>query len=217
MALWLAALLAGAPMTPLTTSSAVETRLRAKATGRVTVRGTLERVTMGKGRKTWRGTAIVLDDGAAVWVTYGLPPEGWAPLLGQFVETDGELARAASTDAQSLLAPHLVSPGQPRALPRSLSSLEGRRVELAGVAETSKGGAVLLIDGEPIFVDGLREWPAPLRTRRVALGGTLTRRSLLPVATVNARGEVSQGVAGDSKPWVLEASSAPTALDLESP
>ena len=47
----------------------------------------------------------------------------------------------------------------------------------------------------------------------MSLGGTLTRKKYLPEATVNAKGEVSQGTAAGTTQYVLEHASEATPLD----
>lgn len=67
---------------------------------------------------------------------------------------------------------------------------------LVGTAENAKGGAVLLVDGAPVYVEGLAEWPAALLHAKVKATGVRTRKQLLPEAAVDASGAVSQGAAG---------------------
>jgi hypothetical protein len=210
--LLLASLLSGTPMPVLTTGDAVDAQLKENRE-RVTVEGTLERVSMGKGSKTWLGTALVLDDGKVVWLTYAAPPAGWEVLLGKFLRVEGVLARQSSATAQSLVAPHLLSPGKPAEVARTLASLEGRPVRLAGVAENAKGGAVLLVNDEPVYVARRDSWPLGLTKQRISLGGRLVRKQYLPEATVNAKGEISQGTAAGSTQHVLENASEPTPLE----
>lgn len=209
--LLLASLLSGVPMPVLTTGDAVDAQLKSKDT-RVTVEGTLERASMLKGGKTWLGTALVLDDGKVVWLTHTVPPDGWELLLGKFLRVEGVLARQSPETVQSVLAPHLLSPEKPTEVPRSLSSLEGRKVRLAGFAENAKGGAIVLVDKEPVYIAKKDGWPAAVMKQRVSLGGTLVRRKYLPEATVNAKGEISQGTAEGSTQYVLEDATEPSPL-----
>lgn len=79
----------------------------------------------------------------------------------------------------------------------------GGLVELTGLAEDAKGGAVLVVDGVgPIYVRKLAAWPQNLRGKTVKVKGKLTSVKLIPSPTKNAKGEVSQGAEGDQ--WVLE-------------
>ncbi|MDX2009821.1 MAG: hypothetical protein SFW67_06515 [Myxococcaceae bacterium] len=203
-------LLAQAPMTPLTTSQALEAQLAKGHDSKASVVGTLERVTMGKGRKTWQGTALVLDDDGVVWLTYGAPPPGFDAFLGQHVRVEGTLSKARSTTEQSLIAPHLLSPSVPVAEPRALGDLLGRRVRLVGQAADAKGGAVLLVGEQPIYVMGKASWPEALLNQRVALGGRLVRKQHLPLARRSPDGAMSQGAVGEQ--LVLEDPTTPASF-----
>lgn len=208
LTLLLAAVLNGEPPM-LTTGPAVEAQLKV-GPSRVTLQGTVERVPTGK--KGALGTAVVLDDGTAVWLGYGAPPEGWEPLLGAFVRVDGTLQSQSPASPQSMMAPHLASPGKPVAVKRELSKLVDQTVRLVGTAENAKGGAVVLVEGQPVYVEKKESWPDTLRGKRVGLGGRLTRAQYLPQATVNAKGEISQGTTGASSDYVLRSPSEPTAF-----
>ena len=83
-----------------------------------------------------------------------------------------------------------------------LSKLAGTKVELTGTAENGKGGAILLVDGSPIYVRKLDSWPAGLRGKRVVVRGTLKSLKLIPSPVRGPKGEISQGADGDQ--WVLE-------------
>lgn len=206
LTLLVAAVLNGEP-TMLTTGPAVEAQLKAGPV-QVAVSGTVERVSLG--RKGGLGTAVVLDDGMAVWLTYEAPPEGWEPLLGKFVRVEGKLQGQSAASPQSMMAPHLVSPGKPVEVKRELSTLVDQTVRLVGKAENAKGGAVVLVDGKPVYVAKKDSWPDTLRTKRISLGGKLTRTQYLPQATVNAKGEISQGTSGASTDYVLRDATEPT-------
>lgn len=161
-------------MRTLSTAQEIDEHLRADA-GRAIVCGTLERVSMGKGRKTWLGTAIVTDDGEVVWLSYGAPPEGWEPLLGSFLRVEGVFAMTKSTIEQSLIAPHLLSFGAPILEKRALASLEGRMTRLVGIAQNTPAGSTLLVEQQAISVG--KTWPAEQVGKRVSLGGTLRRQA----------------------------------------
>lgn len=171
--------------------------------GPVVLVGQLERVSIAKGKSDWQGTALVLDDDTVVYVTYAAPPEGWDGLVGARLRVEGLLRPSLTDHEQSLLAPHLRQPGKPQKEPRSLPKLLGKRVRLSGLARDAKGGAVLLLDGSPLYLAGLESWPAEVHGKTVAVGGTLVEKQYLPEATRNAKGEISQGAAG--KQLVLEA------------
>lgn len=208
LTLLVAAVLNGEPPM-LTTGPAVEAQLKV-GPSRVTLQGTVERVPMGK--KGALGTAVVFDDGTAVWLVYGAPPEGWEPLLGAFVRVDGTLQSQSPVSPQSMMAPHLASLGKPVIVKRELPTLVDQPIRLVGTAENAKGGAVVMVDGTPVYVAKKDSWPDALRTKRVSLGGRLTRSQHLPQATVNAKGEISQGTTRASNDYVLRDATEPTAF-----
>lgn len=78
----------------------------------------------------------------------------------------------------------------------------GGPVELTGLAEDAKGGAVLVVDGNPIYLRKLASWPQHLRGKTVKVKGRLVKTKLIPSPTKNAKGEISQGAEGEQ--WVLE-------------
>lgn len=203
-ALVVAAVLAGEPMTEFTTGDGIEAQLKKSSASPAAVIGTLERISVRKSL----GTALVTDDGKAVWISYGAPPAGWEPLLGKYVRVEGTLASQRSASPESMMAPHLNSPGTPVEVRREILKLIGKRVRLVGVAENAKGGAVVLIGNSPVYIAGKDAWPEALRTKRVSLGGTLVNEQYLPVATVSPKGEVSQGTTGGSQTVLRDATEA---------
>lgn len=162
----------------------------------VTVVGVLERVPLEKGKKRWLGTALVLDDDTSVYVTYAEPPAGWAPLVGARVVVEGLLSPSIDDHSQSLLAPHLRAPSTPRRDATPPGKLLGKRVRLAGLARDAKGGAVLLVNDEPVYLAALEAWPGTARDKAVIAWGTLTSKQHLPEAKRDAKGAVSQGAVG---------------------
>jgi hypothetical protein len=169
---------------------------------RITVEGVLERVEVMKGQGAWQGTGIVLDDDTVLYVTYGAPPEGWEPHVGHVIRVEGLLHPSISERAQSLIAPHLREPGTPQRQTRKASSAVGQRVHLVGVARDAKGGAVLLVENEPVYLAGLDAWPAEAQGKRVAVSGSLTLTQHLPEAGRDAKGAAAAGAKG--KQLVLE-------------
>jgi hypothetical protein len=169
------------------------------------VHGTVRRVPISKGKGTWEGTGVVLDDGTVVYVTYRDPPDGWAALVGRYVRVVGVLTTSSSDTAQSLVAPHLTQSRRPELATRALSRLVGKRVSLVGKAEDAKSGAVLMVDGAPIYVRPLEAWPSAARTKDVVVTGRLESEKLIPSPKVDAQGAISQGAEGDQ--WVLEEAS----------
>jgi hypothetical protein len=58
----------------------------------------------------------------------------------------------------------------------NLSASVGKRVTVRGPAMTGAGGAMVEVDGEPIYLTGLRAWDAELEGRQVEVTGTLQLR-----------------------------------------
>lgn len=206
-----ALIVTGGPVLELLTKEDVEARIAAGGE-RAVLRGTVERVEMGKGGKQWLGTAVVLDDGTPVWVTYNAPPEGWEPFVGKYVEVEGNFSRQSSLTKQSMMAPHLIKPALPSVKARPLATLLDRSVRLVGTAENAKGGAVVLIDEEPVYVSKKDAWPETLRGKRVGIGGRLVRTKYLPEAVRGPKGEISQGTEPGSSQHVLLNPSEPVAF-----
>ncbi len=177
-------------------------QLRAQMGTRATLVGVIERVAVGQGASQRQGTAVVLDDDTTVYVSYGEPPAGWAPLLGARVRVEGLLSPSLTDHDPSLLAPHLRSVNAPQRDTRPLSTFDGQRVRLGGTARDAKGGAVLLVGKTPVYLPGLDAWPAGAQGQQVVVGGTLVQKQHLPEARRDARGAVSQGASGPQ--WVLE-------------
>lgn len=191
-------------MTDFTTGDGIEAQLKKSSASPAAIIGTLERSSVRKGL----GTALVTDDGKAVWISYGAPPTGWEPLLGKYVRVEGTLASQRSASPESMMAPHLNNPGKPVEVPREVLTLVGKRVRLVGVAENAKGGAVVLVGKSPVYIAGRDAWPEAMRTKRVSLGGTLVNEQYLPVATVSPKGEISQGTSGGSQTVLRDATEA---------
>ena len=70
-----------------------------------------------------------------------------------------------------------------------------------GIAQNAKAGAV--VNG--MYVDGLGAWPEEVLGKRVRVSGRAVQKRYAPVATVNERGEISQGTSGESLDSVIEA------------
>jgi hypothetical protein len=57
-----------------------------------------------------------------------------------------------------------------------LSASVGKRVTVRGAATSGAGGAMVEVDGEPVYIAGLRAWDAELEGRHVEVTGTLLVR-----------------------------------------
>lgn len=200
MVLAISALLLGAPPvkpSPTPLPEVVSTSSVKEHMGQqVAVLGVLERVPIGKGTKEWQGTGVVTDDDTVIYLSYAEPPKGWEKLVGARVRVEGLLSPSLTDHEQSLLAPHLRQPSMPVKEERKLGDLLGKRVRLSGIARDAKGGAVLLINNEPIYVSGLNGWPESADKKTVAVGGTLVNKQYLPEAKKDAKGAISQGAVG---------------------
>lgn len=203
-ALLLATLLGGAPMPEVTSATLAQRHLGV----RVTLVGVLEHVTtLHRGTKPETIIAVVLDDDTVVWVGDQAPDRHWASLLGARISVDGVL----EGDAPSL---KLRATGQPVRQQRPVSALVGGRVRLGGTARDAKGGAVLLVGDEPVYLAGLDAWPAKVSGKAMVVTGTLVSRQHLPEASRDARGAISQGATGkqlvlDAPQWRLAAEPKP--------
>ncbi len=167
----------------------------------VAVFGTLKRVQLAKGPQSWEGTGLVLDDGEVIYVSYRDPPRGW-PALGTYLRVEGDLTKQSQESEQSLIAPHLVRFTEPKPSKRQLPPLTGAKVTLSGRAANAKAGAVLLVDGEPLYLKGLGEWPKDAADKELDVTGTLREEKLIPSPVRGPEGERSPGAAGTQ--WVLE-------------
>lgn len=167
----------------------------------VAVFGTLKRVQIAKGPQAWEGTGLVLDDGEVIYVSYRDPPRGW-PALGSYLKVEGDLTKQSQESEQSLIAPHLVRFTEPQQAKRQLAPLSGAKVTLSGRAANAKAGAVLLVDGEPIYLKGFAEWPKDASGKELEVTGTLKDEKLIPSPVKGPKGEISQGAEGSQ--WVLE-------------
>ena len=76
---------------------------------RATVVGVLSRVT----HEQVEATAIVLADGASVFVAQGPPPEGWAWMIGTKVRVQGALWPLGAQSAGAWPVPTLTEPEPP--------------------------------------------------------------------------------------------------------
>ncbi len=165
------------------------------------IHGTVRRVSMSKGPHAWEGTGVVLDDGTIVYVNYSEPPKGWGELVGKYVRVKGTLAPELPAPQQSLRAPHLIEAAKPEPTARQLQRLAGQQVRLQGRAEDAKGGAVLLLEREPLYLKDVSAWPTEVRGKALEVSGTLQHLKLIPSPTRDASGAISQGAEGSQ--WVL--------------
>ena len=67
---------------------------------------------------------------------------------------------------------------------------------LIGTAKNAKAGAVLLVDGNPIYIEGLAEWPEDLLDKQVRATGRLVQEKFIPDPGPDKNGAYSQGAIG---------------------
>ncbi len=84
-----------------------------------------------------------------------------------------------------------------------VSQTPGIQVQLTGVAKNAKGGAVLLVNGAPVYIEHLAEWPAGIVDTQLAASGELVDFAYLPQSTTSENGEVSQGTQAGATQRVL--------------
>ena len=187
------------PVPEVTSNDAVKTQMGNK----VNVIGQLERVPIAKGKNEWQGTAIVLDDDTTIYVSYAEPPAGWESFIGQRIRVEGNLRPNLSEHEQSLIAPHLRQFGTPKKEERSLGKVMNTRVRISGVAQNAKGGAVLMVNNAPWYLEKLDSWPTEVIGTLVGVSGKLVDKQYLPQGGKNAKGEWMQGAEGTQN--VIEA------------
>ncbi|MSP63398.1 MAG: hypothetical protein EXR72_24260 [Myxococcales bacterium] len=72
-------------------------------------------------------------------------------------------------------------------------------ITLVGTArDGAAGAAVMLSDGTPVYVKGLTSWDDAWDRKRIRITGMLRDRKIGGDPDVNAKGEVSHGMEGDS-------------------
>lgn len=87
---------------------------------------------------------------------------------------------------------------KPRALTgrAEVESAIGQRVVIVGLAREAKLGAVVLVDGAPIYCLGQDRWPEGVEGEQVEVTGTLSRTDRF-AARVDDDGAISQGTQGE--------------------
>jgi hypothetical protein len=82
----------------------------------------------------------------------------------------------------------------------SLDSKVDSKTTIEGTARNAAGGAMVMSDQTPVYIDGLEAWDAGANGKHVSVSGTLRKRG--PDQTVNDKGEYSSGFT--SSRFVLE-------------
>ena len=77
------------------------------------------------------------------------------------------------------------------------------RVRISGVAQNAKGGAVLMVNNAPWYLEKLDSWPTEVIGKLVGVSGKLVDKQYLPQGGKNAKGEWMQG--GEGTQNVIEA------------
>lgn len=96
--------------------------------------------------------------------------------------------------------PDAAAPGGP------LDGKLDQQVTIRGTAGNAVLGAVLVLDtGEPVYIEGLHEWPDDVSAGKVEVTGVLRRRKLAPDPGVAPDGGATHGMVGTA--LVLEGAS----------
>jgi hypothetical protein len=78
-----------------------------------------------------------------------------------------------------------------------IENLIGQNVELVGIANNAKGGAVLITQNENvIYIKGLECWPLELMDNQIIVTGLLKREKLIPDPKITENGAISSGAIG---------------------
>ena len=78
-----------------------------------------------------------------------------------------------------------------------IENLIGHNIELVGIANNAKGGAVLITeDDHVIYIKGLQSWPSELTGKQVTITGLLKREKLIPDPKIAENGAISAGAIG---------------------
>ena len=85
----------------------------------------------------------------------------------------------------------------------SLQEMVNKTVTLEGKATNAKAGAILLVDNDPVYIEGLNSWSNNFIDKQISVFGKLVVKSFVPQAEVSNNGEISQGGSGDDN-YVLE-------------
>ncbi len=76
------------------------------------------------------------------------------------------------------------------------SDLFGKKVTLKGIALDSKGGAVLKLKDQVIYVKEWEDWESELLNKTITITGTLVQKKFIPDPVVAKDGAISQGAEG---------------------
>lgn len=77
-----------------------------------------------------------------------------------------------------------------------ISSSAGKQVTIRGTAREAKGGSVVLVDGNPVYLPEIEGWPDGVDGKVVVVKGELQVEKFIPSPTVDADGAISQGAHG---------------------
>jgi hypothetical protein len=62
----------------------------------------------------------------------------------------------------------------------TLADRLGEQVELQGIAYNAHAGAIVEVDGVPVYLSGIKRWPRGVYGVAATVSGRLTRQSLAP-------------------------------------
>ncbi len=86
----------------------------------------------------------------------------------------------------------------------------GRVIKVTGTAMNSKGGAVLVLENDIVFIRGMHSWSDSHLGKKITMAGLLEYEKYIPDPTKDEDGAISQGAEGMQ--YVL---SAPTIVAVE--
>ena len=109
-----------------------------------------------------------------------------------------------SLSLASLLIACAHAPPEPPAgsAPAGFTSWVGQKVHLEGQAADAKLGAVVLVDGEPVYLKGMLAWPADVTGKTVRVNGILEEDSHEDEILLGPNGEQSASMAGSQ--WLID-------------
>ncbi len=77
----------------------------------------------------------------------------------------------------------------------NLADHVGEQVELNGIAYDAHAGAIVEVEGVPVYLEGVEQWPPGAFGVATRVTGRLTRRALTPEPTSGPA--VSHGIEGE--------------------
>jgi len=79
----------------------------------------------------------------------------------------------------------------------NFKDLLNKEVILTGMTKDAKGGAVLIINEIPIYIEGLSLWPDKYFGKMIKVRGKLKDKKMIPDPYIEENGAISQGAIGN--------------------